>query len=286
MSNKTAVAVGLFDGIHDGHRLVLNMALSFKELKPAVFTFNTESVKFKHGKPFEYIYTNEFKIKMLNKLGFEEIYSPDFDQLKDMEGEEFARTVLCEKMNAGAVVCGGNFRFGKNASCGIGELKEYGEKYGFEVRTAVLGDDAFSSEKFRSCLRSGDVQELLRRNCPYRIFAEVTEGNRIGRTIDFPTINQNFSHGQLVPKKGVYATETILNGIPYVSVTNVGVKPTVEDNIRPLAETHILDYNGDLYGKTVEVRFRKFVRSERKFSSVEELKRQISADIDYIIMRQ
>ncbi|MGN0677299.1 MAG: riboflavin kinase, partial [Ruminococcus sp.] len=110
----------------------------------------------------------------------------------------------------------------------------------------------------------------------------VSEGNRIGRTINFPTINQHFADGQLVPKYGVYHSETIIDNINYPSVTNIGIKPTVENNIKPLAETHILGFSGNLYGICAEVRLKNFIRSEKKFSSVDELKAQIAEDIKYI----
>ena len=108
------------------------------------------------------------------------------------------------------------------------------------------------------------------------------DGNRIGRTLDFPTINQQFGEKQLVPKRGVYSTVTLIDNKTYRSITNIGVKPTVEKDIKPLAETHILDFSGNLYGKEIEVRFNKFIRDEKKFSSLDELKIQIKKDIEYV----
>lgn len=283
IKEKTAAALGIFDGVHCGHRLVISSAVSYKGLAPAVFTFRTESVNFKHGRPFEYIYTNEQKLRILEKLGIKYALSPDFSTLQNMDGEEFAREILCRKMNVGAVVCGENFRFGKNASCGTDELKRLGEKYGFEVQVIKLSGNGFSSEKYRAMLREGRVNETYSLGCGmYSLYGEVIEGNRLGRTLDFPTINQIFGEKQLVPRKGVYHTLTDIDGKTYNSITNIGVKPTIEKNIKPLAETHILDYCGDLYGRKIEVRFVGFVRDEKKFGSVDELKKQVFADIDYI----
>lgn len=278
ISEKTAVALGLFDGFHHGHKRVL--AEIRCGLAPAIFTFRTESVRVKHGKPLEYIYTNARKLELLDNYGIKYVYSPDFDDIRDMSGEEFIRDVICGKMNAGEVVCGDNFRFGKNARCGAEELKEFGEKYGFAVKTVEL--DGFSSEKYRELLRDGKTDELLKNNDTYTVSAKVEEGNRIGRTLDFPTINQHFSQGQLVPKRGVYYTRTFIGGKFYPSVTNVGVKPTVEKDIMPLAETHILDFSGDLYGKTIEVEFCGYIRGEKKFASLEKLKNQVFADIAFV----
>jgi len=129
-------------------------------------------------------------------------------------------------------------------------------------------------------LLKGDIasaNELL--GSAYFINANVTDGNHIGRTIDFPTINQDFAEGQLVPRYGVYSTLTNVGGKVLPSVTNVGVKPTIKGVRRPLAETHIIGYSGDLYGKNVDVCFKSFIRPETKFGSLDELKAQIKADI-------
>lgn len=285
IKEKTAVALGIFDGVHCGHRLVISSAVKYAEkgFTPAVFTFRTESVSFKHGRPFEYIYTNEQKLRILGGLGVKYVMSPDFNALQSMDGEEFVCEALCGKMNAGAVVCGENFRFGKSALYGAEELKRLGEKYGFEVRVIKLSGNGFSSEKYRSMLREGRVNETYSLGCGmYSLYGEVIEGNRLGRTLDFPTINQIFGERQLVPRRGVYHTFTNIDGKAYNSVTNIGVKPTIEKNIKPLAETHILDYSGDLYGRKIEVGFIGFVRDEKKFDSIDELKKQVFADIAYI----
>lgn len=283
ISEKTAVALGLFDGVHSGHKLIISKALNYtqKGFVPAVFTFRTESVKFKHGKIFEYIYTNEYKLEILGNLGVKYAFSPDFEDLKNMEGEDFVKKILCQKMNIGAVVCGENFRFGKNASCGVNELRKFGEKYRFDVSVIELSHGKFSSEKYRNMLREGKVNELRILGNTYSLCTEVTEGNKIGRTIDFPTINQHFAENQLVLKRGVYITSTVIDGQTYSSITNVGVKPTVEKDIKPLSETHILGYNGNLYGKKIKVEFLDFIRDEMKFKSIDELKKQIKKDIEY-----
>ena len=164
MDTKTAVALGLFDGIHMGHRLILRKALSYPEYKPAVFTFNTESIKFKHGKPFEYIYPNIRKLEIIRSMGFDYIESPDFDTLKNLEGEDFARKILVQKMNAGIVICGENFRFGKNAACNVNNLYNLGEKYNFKVEVIKLAEKAgntpVSSGLIRELLKHGKISEL------------------------------------------------------------------------------------------------------------------------------
>ncbi|MGN0580048.1 MAG: riboflavin biosynthesis protein RibF [Ruminococcus sp.] len=284
---RRAVAVGLFDGIHGGHIRILNKALSGlkDDMEPAVFTFVTESLKTKHGKPFEYIYPESVKEEALHRLGFEYIEAAAFDEVRNTDGEAFAGNILAGKMNAALVVCGENFRFGRNASCGAEDLRSFGQKFGFEVDIAELdrngGSIPISSECIRQCLKEGRLDGLSDFGFDYTITAVVAEGNRIGRTLNFPTINQHFREGQLVPKYGVYRSVTRLDGIVYNSVTDIGVKPTVENSIKPLAETHILDYSGNLYGKTIAVTLLEFIREEKKFSSAEELRKQIADDIEY-----
>ncbi len=288
LTEKTAVALGIFDGVHLGHRKIIEFAKHFEKsgFVPTVFTFANVTVAQKQGRKQEYIYTDRQKESILEKLGMQYCYSADFASLKNLSGEEFVQKILLEKLNAHHVVCGQDFRFGKNASCGIEELVKFGQRYGFGV---VIGPDIMeegekiSSGKIRTLLAEGSVAEANRLlGAPYNICAEVVGGNRIGRTLDFPTINQQFEEGQLVPKRGVYHTLTEISGRKYASVTNVGVKPTVEKNIQPLAETHILGFSGDLYDKTIEVEFCGFIRGEKKFASLEELKNQISADTDAV----
>lgn len=288
ITEKTAVALGLFDGVHLGHRKIIEFSKRFEKsgFVPAVFTFKNATVTEKQGRKQEYIYTDRQKNAILEKLGMQYCYSADFSSLKNLSGEEFMREILLKKLNAYHVVCGHDFRFGRNAECGIEELIKFGQKHGFGV---VIGPDIMqdgekiSSRKIRELLETGKIKEanVLLGN-RYNITGEVVYGNKLGRTLDFPTINQNFAPEQLVPAHGVYNTITIIDGSFYPSVTNVGVKPTVENDIKPLAETHILDFSGDLYGKTVVVEFCDYLRGEMKFASVEELKKQVFADIAYV----
>ena len=290
MENKrSAVALGIFDGVHLGHRAVINAALAQREngLSAAVFTFDPECVIRKAGGSSGYIYTKAEKDMILREqMGVDSVFSPPFESLCGLSGEEFARDILAERMGAAHVCCGEDFRFGRKASCGAEELKGFGERFGFEVEIVgqVEADGcAVSSSRIRELLLAGDIPAANRLlGSDYFINAEVTDGNHIGRTMDFPTINQSFGDGQLVPRYGVYATITETDGKAFSSVTNVGVKPTIEGVRRPLAETHIIGYSGDLYGKTVRVSFRDFVRSERKFGSLDELKMQIYADIESV----
>ena len=287
---KTAVALGLFDGVHLGHRAVIDAALAQRKngLSASVFTFEPECVLRKSGGSSGFIYTKtEKEILLCEQIGVDDIISPTFDSLCGLTGEEFAQEILCRHMGAVHVCCGDDFRFGKNAACGAQELMDFGKSFGFEVEVVgavEYGGSVVSSSRIRELLLAGDItsaNSLL--GSAYFINAEVTDGNHIGRTIDFPTINQDFAEGQLVPRYGVYSTLTNVGGKVFPSVTNVGIKPTIEGVRRPLAETHIIGYKGDLYGKNVDVCFKGFIRPEMKFSSLDELKAQINADIQSVV---
>ena len=286
-SKKTAVALGLFDGVHLGHRAVLKIACEQKKsgLIPAVFTFVPESAAYKPDSSAGYIYGLKKKLTLIGECGIVRMEVLPFRLVQGMSGEEFAQRVLRDRMNAAFVCCGRDFRFGNGASCGVSELMEFGKSCGFDVQTAddvKSGDVTVSSSVIRKMLTDGDIQganALLGK--PYTILGNVVDGNHIGRTIDFPTINQNFSEGQLVPHYGVYSGSVCVDGEVYRTVTNIGVKPTIAGERRPLAETHIIGYSGDLYGRELCVGLKGFIRGERRFGSLDELRKQIAKDISF-----
>lgn len=290
MTEKTSAALGLFDGIHLGHRRVLELALKNAEkgLAPAVFTFEPDTVLKKPSGCDGYIYTAEEKTRILEKMGFDRIFSPSFADICGLSGEDFARDILAKKMNVAAVCCGRDFRFGKKASCGVEELRKFGEKYGFQVfiaEDASLDGKIVSSGEIRRLLTNGDITRANRLlGAPYAVSAEVVNGAALGRTIGFPTANQLFGNNQLVPKFGVYKAETTIDGVTYAAMTNIGVKPTVEYGGIPLAETHICGFSGDIYGRIIQVRLLEFIRPEKKFGSVNELKKQITDDLQKSIV--
>ena len=285
ISTETTIALGIFDGVHLGHREILNTAkmCSAEKNSFSVFTFEISTIKKKHGKPYEYIYTENQKNRIFESMKVEYIYSPNASDIMGMSGEEFSEKILKDKMNAKTVVCGENFRFGKGASCGVNELEKFGEKYDFNVKSCrILESEGkkISSAVIKEYLKNGDitaVNRLLSEN--YFIEGEIVKGNQIGRTLEFPTINQIFKAGQVIPKKGVYASKCEIEGKHFNAVTNIGVKPTVAHDIMPLAETHILGFSGDLYGKNIKTSLTVFLREEHKFSSIEELKKQIEIDV-------
>ncbi len=282
----TAVALGLFDGVHLGHRRVLGLVRAQKQngLKPQAFSFTTESIGVKHNASLHYLYPTSQKVQILtHDCGMERAYVPPFAEICDMTGEEFVQRILVHRFSAAYVCCGQDFRFGRNAAWNVQDLQKFGEHYGFVVELAedVLSDGLpVSSSRIRQLLQAGEIASantLL--GAPYTICREIVHGAQLGRTIGFPTINQVFAEGQLVPKFGVYASETAIDGVKYPSLTNIGRKPTVGYDGMPLAETYIIGAKDDFYGRILPVSLHRFLRPEQKFSSVEELTAQMQKDL-------
>lgn len=285
---KTAAALGIFDGVHLGHRAVLEAACEQKKkgLMPCVFTFLPENVANKGAAG--YIYGEaEKNFIMSEAYGIDRIFLPAFEDICGMDGGSFVREILCGEMNAAFVCCGRDFRFGRNAGWGAPELCGFGKEYGFEVKVVddvCCGGEKVSSTRIRQLLEQGRLKmakELL--DGDYMIIKNVSKGAQLGRTIGFPTANQLFERGQLVPRFGVYASRTLAGGKWYPSMTDIGVKPTVRYEGAPLAETYIHGFSGDLYGKPLQVALVDFIRPEMKFGSVDELKEQINRDMENII---
>jgi riboflavin kinase/FMN adenylyltransferase len=282
--HNTAAALGLFDGVHLGHRAVLQAAAAqrSKGLVPAAFTFQPELASFKGAEGFLYPETLKEHI-LRGNCGMETITSLPFAEIAALSGEEFVRDILCGQMHTAYAVCGEDFRFGKNAAWDASDLKRFGQQYGFEteiVGAVCSGGEPVSSTRIRTLLKDGDItgaNTLLGE--PYRILGEIVHGAHLGHTIGFATINQSFAPGQLVPRFGAYASETRTPEGWQLSVTNIGIKPTVGYTGLPLAETHILDYSGDLYGQQLEVRLTAFLRGEQRFDSIDALVSQLHADI-------
>jgi len=163
MKDGYAIALGIFDGVHLGHKSVINQALSYKKygLKSGVFTFSVEDMKFKHGKTLYYIIDNKSKLDIIYSMGVDTIVCPKFDSDRNMSGEDFAKNILHTQINAKVVICGKRFRFGKNASCGVQDLQKFGTKYGFnvEIVDAVTSDNkVISSSVIRNLICNGDIK--------------------------------------------------------------------------------------------------------------------------------
>ncbi len=284
--NKTVVTMGIFDGVHRGHQAVINTACEFKKQKLDVvlFTFKTDTVTTKGRGYIEMLLSDDLKREHFDRMGVDYIYSPAFDEMKNMTSAQFVEQVLYNKLNAEVVVCGEDFHFGRNAEGDAEKLKFLCGK--FHIKTVIVKQAQYegkkiSSSEIRDCIRQGEVKranEMLGYNYYYKL--PVLHGNEIGRMLDFPTINQEISKGNILPKFGVYITRTMIDNKWRNSVSNIGVKPTVEVRKLPLIETNILDFEGNIYGQVIKVELLDFLRPERKFESIDELKRQVKSDIN------
>lgn len=279
ISGNTAVCLGKFDGLHRGHRKIIDACVKEKQngLSTVVLTFE-DNPKFylNEEKPPLNLMSTSIKLALLEDMGVDYTYMPDFSDIKDMQPQEFVLEILKGFLHAKKVFCGYNFRFGKNAKGNADVLREICGSHGIEttvVDAVTFGGAAVNSGTIRELLLSGDIQRanlLLTRPFSYDFIVE--HGNKLGRKIGIPTINQIFPKRFLMPKYGVYAGFCEFDGRAYYSVTNIGVRPTV-GGIKPLSETWIPEYiSGLLYGKKVKVNLTHYLREEKKFNSYDSLK--------------
>lgn len=281
----TAVALGYFDGIHIGHRAVLEKALDAakeKNLIPTVMLFDIHPRKLVSGVVPPMLMSEEQKRAALTEMGFR-VVNFNFRESVNLTPDEFAKNILLDSLGAKFVSCGYDYRYGKGGKGNSETLKEALGKKGVEIFTVPaieLSGEAVSSTKIRQLIAEGEFEKantMLGKEFSYHI--EVEKGDGIGHTIGTPTINQYFPEDFIVPKYGVYASRVKVDGKTYPSVTNVGVRPTVGGtSLR--SETCIFDFSENLYGKKIEVFLLKYLREEKKFSSIEELKNAIEYDIE------
>lgn len=279
--DNSAVALGNFDGLHKGHQKVILQAVGCGShgLIPTVLTFSGNNCKNAPGKPCGEIITMEYKINLLDKWGIKQLYVIPFQSVRNMAAEGFVTSVLINVCKAKETSCGFNFTFGRGGSAGSGTLSNICSHYGIEnnVAEAVLsGGKPISSTRIRGLISGGRVDEaakLLGR--PFCFISPVIRGRRIGHSLGTPTANQEIPAEFIKPKYGVYVSRVYLKGKSYCGVTNIGVKPTVGSD-RVLAETWMPDYTGgEIYGETIHTDIIKFLRPEKKFSGLDELKKQI-----------
>lgn len=278
--NGIALALGTFDGFHIGHKKVIENAIASNR-KTKVLLFNEHPQKvLKKKSPGELI-TETDKIKLLENWGVEsEVIN--FSDIMNLSYEEFFYEIIVKKLGASVLSCGFNYHFGSKASGDTEKLKSLCEKENIElfVSDAVeYKGEPVSSTRIRNAIRNGkieDANEMLGREFSYDFL--VVHGDARGRTIDSPTINQFFTEDFIIPEFGVYASYTIIDGKKYPSVTNVGVRPTIEGFSKERSETNIVGFDGDLYDKNIKVHLLKKIREEMKFNNLDELRNQIAKD--------
>lgn len=285
---RSAVALGNFDGVHKGHReLILRAVETAKKhgIKSSVFTFSNHPKNLIPGqKKVKNIIYQEEKAALIEELGVDYLFNIEFtEDILTMDPEDFVEKLLVEKCKAAETFCGFNYHFGYKAAGDVKLLRKCGKKFGFavnEIKPVIIDGELVSSTMIRGLIKSGEVDECykyLGRN--YDIGGEVVVGNKLGKSLGFPTSNIMIDESMVTPPNGVYITYCIYNGVRYPSVTNVGVKPTV-GVFKKNMETHIFNFNKELYGKHIKVEFLKMTRDEVKFGSIEELSRQIGRDCE------
>lgn len=283
---NTAVTLGKFDGLHRGHRLLIDEVLSLKGqgYTSVMFTFLYHPYNLLSDNEIKLIFTEEEKRARLETLGMDVLISYPFtNDTKNIQPEDFIKDILVNKLDVKVIVVGNDFRFGKNRRGDVDMLKAMESVYGYKViafEKKRWKDTVISSSTIREELASGnmeDVNEML--GLPYYIHGKVLHGRKIGRTLGMPTTNLTPTAYKLLPPCGVYASRTIIDGISYPGMTNIGYKPTVGAEKFKGVETYIYDFDGDLYGREIDVELLTFNRPELKFDNLEELKLKMEEDL-------
>ena len=284
---KTAVAVGYFDGMHIGHQELIRQMLQCakdNDLLPAILTFDMHTFR-AAGKGKHDLFPRSYTTHLAEKAGVELYVDLPFEEIRDLEPDQFASAVLGEGfLHAAAVFCGDDYRYGKGRVGDVDDLRTEGMRNGFTanvVESVMLDGEAVSTSRIKELMKLGEIREVNRMlGKPYSMYGEVIHGNHLAQGMGFPTANIHLPAEILSPRKGVYLTETIVDGVKYRSITNIGTRPTITDDVESTAETHILDFNQDLYGKRIRILFFDFLRPEQKFSSVEELRHIVKVNIE------
>lgn len=286
---STGVALGNFDGIHLGHQKLINSMVTESKrlgLKSSLLLFKTHTRTITDDNQPKIITTNEQKFRIAKDLGVDIVYIMDFDKnVMKLSGEEFIKNIVIHKMNSKLLVVGFDYKFGYKASGDSNTLIELGKKYKMDVMVLEPISDqeeVIGSTEIRNLILEGNIvkaNKFLGR--PYSIIGKVINGSNRGNKLGFPTANIKTYSNMVIPKTGVYKTNTILNGKSYMSATNIGYNPTFNEKLLKI-ETHILDFNGNIYGDNIEVEFLDFLRDDIKFDNKDDLINQMNIDIEKI----
>ena len=295
IEEPTVISLGKFDGIHRGHELLLEQLLKKKKegLATVIFTFDIPPKKKLEEEDVKVLTTNEEKMHMFDTFGIDYLIECPFTQeVMSMEPEDFIR-MLVSKLSVKCIVAGEDFCFGHNRRGNYKMLQRYAALLSYEaIILPKMKEDArdISSTYVREEIAAGRIEKANKLlGYSYFVSGIVEHGNRLGRTIGFPTINIIPPANKLLPDFGVYITKVTIDGESYQGVTNVGCKPTIEGKNPIGIETYILDFNQDVYGKNACVTFLKKIRNECKFPNIEALSEQMRIDVnkakDYFSLR-
>ncbi len=288
---STVVTIGNFDGIHLGHQKLINHTIQLAKdsgLKSVVLSFYPHPKKVLNADfEFKTVCTQGEKFELLLDLGVDYFRKKPIDlKFLGYTPREFVEKILVKELNTKVVVVGSDFHFSSSRGANSKMLKELCSEYGIETEIVDLKlvgnnlDEKISSTAIRKSIVEGDfklVHKLMGRN--YSITGKVIQGKKLGRTIGVPTANLLPETEKLLPKNGVYFSNTFVKGEKYNSITNIGNNPTVNSNSL-FVETYIIDFNNEIYDEFINVEILQFVRGERKFNSIEELKNNLHNDIN------
>ena len=275
---RNALMLGTFDGVHIGHKRVLQIEGDYKRI---AVTFAKSPKAVISGKE-EALTEFTDKCRMLKEVGIDEVHPLDFSVVRNIRADDFL-DYLYKEYAPSLISCGVNYRFGKYGEGDNNLLADFCEKNGIELRCVppvMLGEEVVSSTLIRNLLREGEIEKannLLFE--PFSFKAVVRYGEQRGRTIGFPTINQEYPKGLVKIKFGVYAVRVTVDGKEYMGLADIGHRPTYPTD-EVISETFIKDFSGDLYNKELKITPVRFLREEIKFNSLEELKNQITEDLN------
>lgn len=283
---ERSIALGFFDGVHIGHRRLIERAVEEAKrlnIPSAIFTFYADA---SIPKSSAYrLYSTEEKLEIFDSLGVDEVILADFDTIKDTVPLEFINEILISRLGCRTAICGRDFRFGKNAGGTSDQLAKAMQALG---RGAILESDVnlygikVSTTAIKDFLKAGEIEKAnAMLGSPYFIKSEVLHGRGVGHTLGFPTVNTDLSGKEALLHRGVYFSVINIGNKVYPALTNIGSCPTFEKRSMH-AETFILDFSGELYGDTVRISLLSFIRDEEKFESPEALIKQINLDIEKV----
>ena len=277
--------IGFFDGVHRGHRFLfaqLHEHAKLLHLSPVIYTFSEHPKQILTGKSPAMLTTNAERRALLEQYG--EVCFLDFSAVQHLTAEQFMR-YLHDEQDVDALVIGYDHHFGSDRLKGFAEYEKIARTIGLHVERAhecLVDSLPVSSSRIRKLLAAAQIDQVNRLlGYTYSISGVVEHGNAIGTTLGFPTANIRLNSAKQLPASGVYSVVAQVNGVEYKALANIGTNPTVGNDHLSL-EVHLLEFQGDLYDQPLTISFLSFLREEKKFDSLEELKNQITADISHV----
>lgn len=285
----TVVTIGNFDGVHKGHQVLIEKTATYAKargIKSAVFTFLNHPINYFVPEKVKNIFDEKEKERLIEGFGIDYLIDIPFDKaMTQISAEQFIVKILKDKIHAKKIVVGYDFTFARNKEGTVDVLREMGHEYGIEVEIVQpikINGIRVSSTFIRELISEGRIDEIPQYlGTPYVIEGEIIHGKANGRKMGYPTANISLKDQIIKPKNGIYASRVIIDGKKYFGATNVGMNPTVNGKYLSI-ETNILDFDEDIYGKRVRIEFLEKIRDEKKFESLDELRKQLDLDTGFV----